>query len=83
MKIKRQVRLIKTDEGTYYVPRPTSCTLGGPNLDLLFITSASVGLNQSQRAQAPFSGSVWVMRVEEKGVQEASFILDPKHLPNL
>jgi sugar lactone lactonase YvrE len=58
------------------VPRPTSCTLGGPNLDLLFITSASIGLDADQLSQAPLSGSLWVMRVEEKGIEESTFILN-------
>ena len=55
------------------VPRPTSCTLGGPNLDLLFITSASIGLDRDQKTQYPLSGSVWVMRVQDKGVRESTF----------
>ena len=60
------------------VPRPTSCTLGGPHLNLLFITSASVGLNDEDLNKAPLSGSVWVMRVEEKGTEEHRFILNRK-----
>lgn len=48
--------------GTLAVPvqRPTSCVFGGPDLDRLFITSATVGLAQNQLAMQPFAGGLFV-----------------------
>ncbi|MEO7243257.1 MAG: SMP-30/gluconolactonase/LRE family protein [Variovorax sp.] len=44
------------------VPRPTSCCFGGPNLDALYITSASLRLNAQALAAAPMSGGLFVVR---------------------
>lgn len=43
------------------VPRPTSCMFGGPNLDILFVTSATNGLDAAALAAAPLSGSVFAI----------------------
>lgn len=43
------------------VQRPTSCIFGGPNLDILFVTSATNGLSEDARAKAPLSGSVFAI----------------------
>src|SRR5205814_290163 len=40
------------------VPRPTSCSFGGPNLKTLYVTSATYGLTAAQLEHAPLSGSV-------------------------
>lgn len=40
------------------VPRPTSCTFGGPDMRTLFITTARIRLSAQQLAEAPLSGSV-------------------------
>lgn len=45
------------------VPRPTSCCFGGTNLDTLYVTSASVRLNESTRLLAPQSGSVFAITI--------------------
>ena len=42
------------------VARPTSCAFGGPGLDRLFITSASIGLNQAARAAQPQAGGLFM-----------------------
>jgi sugar lactone lactonase YvrE len=44
------------------VPRPTSCCFGGSALDTLYVTSASVRLNQEALAAAPLSRSLFAIR---------------------
>lgn len=41
------------------VTRPTSCAFGGPELDILFVTSASVGLGDDARAHQPDAGRLF------------------------
>jgi sugar lactone lactonase YvrE/DNA-binding IclR family transcriptional regulator len=56
------------------VPRPTSCCFGGSNLDTLYITSASVRLNEEALAAAPLSGSLFAVRIPGvRGLPETSF----------
>ena len=56
------------------VPRPTSCCFGGPNLDTLFVTSASVRLNEEALAAAPLSGSLFSIRIPGvRGLPETTF----------
>jgi sugar lactone lactonase YvrE len=43
------------------VDRVTSCTFGGPALDRLFVTTASTGLDQTQRAAQPLAGSIFAV----------------------
>ncbi len=50
------------------VPHVTSCAFGGPNLDRLYITSASVGLTAAEKAQAPLSGAVFACTPGVKGL---------------
>lgn len=45
----------------------TSACFGGPNLDVLFVTSSRLHLNDSQVAEEPLAGSVFV--VSNLGVQ--------------
>lgn len=56
------------------VPRPTSCCFGGPNLDILYVTSASVRLSEQALAEAPLSGSLFSMEIPGvRGLPEATF----------
>ena len=56
------------------VPRPTSCCFGGPNLDILYVTSASVRLSEQALAEAPLSGSLFAMKIPGvRGLPEAMF----------
>lgn len=41
------------------VARPTSCAFGGPDLDILFVTTASVGVDDDARARQPDAGRVF------------------------
>eukprot|EP00903_Cladosiphon_okamuranus_P015179 g14033.t1 len=53
----------------------TTCVaIGGPDLDVLFISSASVGLNDQQRMEQPNAGALFAIRLEGiKGIPEPYF----------
>lgn len=56
------------------VPRPTSCCFGGASLDTIFITSASVRLNEEVLRSAPMSGSLFAFKIPGvRGLPETSF----------
>lgn len=41
------------------VKKTTSCCFGGPDYGDLYVTSASLGLNQSERREQPLAGNVF------------------------
>ncbi|QEM11986.1 SMP-30/gluconolactonase/LRE family protein [Mucilaginibacter rubeus] len=49
-------------------PKVTSCAFGGPNLDQLYITSASVEMSTGELEQYPLSGSIFVADLDVAGV---------------
>jgi len=56
------------------VPRPTSCCFGGPSLDTLYVTSASLRLNPQALQAAPLSGSLFRLRIRGvRGLPETPF----------
>lgn len=56
------------------VSRITSCTFGGEQLEDLYITSASVGLSESQLKEQPLAGALFVIKnVGVKGSPAAYF----------
>jgi len=55
------------------VQRPTSCTFGGEDLSLLFITSARIGLDESSLSQQPLAGSLFVVETNVHGIPEPKF----------
>lgn len=57
------------------VTRPTSCTLGGPDLDVLFVTTARRRLSEEQLRTQELSGSVLAIKVDAKGIAEPLFRL--------
>lgn len=54
------------------VPRPTSCCFGGPNLDTLYVTSATVGLSPAELGEFPLSGSVFAIAGLGQGMPVSS-----------
>lgn len=54
--------------------RPTSCAFGGPEGKTLFITSASVGL-EDQLAEQPLAGQVVALEVAHRGAPNRPFAL--------
>ncbi len=55
------------------VQRPTSCTFGGPDLKTLYITSASVGLSEAEIEQSFFSGDLFALHTETRGLPTSAF----------
>ena len=49
------------------VPRPTSLTFGGENLDKLYVTTASIGISSETMKKFPLSGSIFV--IDDIGVK--------------
>jgi sugar lactone lactonase YvrE len=68
------IRCFSAEDGTQLaelplpVTRVTSCTFGGPDLDLLLITSARNGLSAGDLADQPLAGSVLAAEVGVRGV---------------
>lgn len=60
-------------EVTLPVSIPTACTFGGPNLDQLLITTASIGLSESQRKQEPLAGALFIAEVGTRGFAPQEF----------
>lgn len=55
------------------VARPTNCIFGGPNLEILFVTSARVGLTPEQLEGCPLSGSVFAVSGAGQGIAVPAF----------
>ena len=52
------------------VSRPTMCAFGGPDLDVLFITSGTEHLDATQRAAEPLAGGIFACRPGPRGLLE-------------
>jgi D-xylonolactonase len=55
------------------VARPTSCAFGGGELDRLYITSASIGLDEAARAVQPQAGGLFLASPGVRGLAEIPF----------
>ena len=56
------------------VTHPTMCNFGGDDLDVLYVTSGTVFLDATQRAQQPLAGSLFAIRgLGVRGVAEPLF----------
>jgi len=53
--------------------RPTSCTFGGPNLDRLYVTSASIGLDETALSMQPNAGGLFMVTPGVQGIAEVPF----------
>jgi len=51
----------------------SACAFGGPNLDMLYITSARTGLDAATLAREPLAGGLFVARPGVKGVEAFEF----------
>jgi sugar lactone lactonase YvrE len=54
------------------VSRPTSCAFGGADLSELYVTTASVGLTDAERAAEPLAGRLLRLRPGPSGLPSAS-----------
>ena len=55
------------------VPRPTSCTFGGPDLKTLLITTARIRLSANLLAEAPLSGGIFAHEATVGGRPVATY----------
>jgi len=55
------------------VQRPTCPAFGGPALDVLYVTSATIHLSAGERASQPWAGGILALSPGVRGVPEARF----------
>lgn len=55
------------------VPRPTRCAFVGPDLSLLAVATARLGLSADQNGDAPLSGQVLLLDPDARGLPSTSF----------
>jgi sugar lactone lactonase YvrE len=55
------------------VAQVTSCTFGGPEFDRLYVTSASVGLDDEEREEQPLAGGLFEIVPGVKGLPAGQF----------
>ena len=53
--------------------RPTSCAFGGPDLDRLYVTSASIGLDETSLRMQPNAGGLFLLVPGVRGLEEVPF----------
>lgn len=51
----------------------TACAFGGPDLDVLYITTASIDMTEAERAKYPDAGAVFMAKPGVKGVKSPHF----------
>ena len=55
------------------VQRPTSCCFGGPDLDRLYVTSASRGIDADALAMQPCAGGLFLVETGAHGIAQVPF----------
>jgi xylono-1,5-lactonase len=55
------------------VQRPTSCTFGGPDLDKLYVTSATTGLTKEALDMQPCAGGLYLVETGARGVAQVPY----------
>lgn len=55
------------------VQRPTSCAFGGPELDRLYVTSATIGLDKDALEMQPCAGGLFLLEAGARGVPQVPF----------
>ncbi len=55
------------------VSRVTSCAFGGENLDILYITTASIGASEDDLKQYPNSGSLFAIKTGHTGIPNFTY----------
>jgi len=58
------------------VSQVSSCTFGGRDLDVLYVTTSRQRLDPAARAREPLAGALLTVRVDVKGLPETSFAED-------
>jgi len=57
------------------VDRPTCCAFGGPELDILYITSTSQHMSEEERLAHPMAGALMALRPGVRGLPEPRFAI--------
>lgn len=60
-------------EVTMPVQRPSSCMFGGPELNILYVTSACVELKWSELKRGPLAGALFALKCEVAGLTETPY----------
>jgi sugar lactone lactonase YvrE len=55
------------------VARPTMCAFGGEKLDVLYVTSGSLGLSEEDWRQQPHAGGLFAIPLDVRGLPEPKF----------
>jgi sugar lactone lactonase YvrE len=55
------------------VQRPTSCAFGGPDLDRLYVTSASIDLDETALKMQPNAGGLFMLTPGVQGIEDIPF----------
>ena len=55
------------------VSQPTSCAFGGPDLDILYVTTARQRLDEAQLRAQPLAGALLRLDVGVRGCREPAF----------
>jgi sugar lactone lactonase YvrE len=55
------------------VQKPTSCAFGGPALDRLYVTSASIGLDATALERQPCAGGLFMLDTGVSGIADTPF----------
>jgi sugar lactone lactonase YvrE len=55
------------------VARPTSCAFGGRDLDRLYISSASIDLDEQARKMQPNAGGLFMVTPGVRGLEDVPF----------
>jgi sugar lactone lactonase YvrE len=63
------------------VPRPTCCAFGGPELDVLYVTTASQQMTPEELQAQPLAGALLAADVGVRGVPEPRFQPEPRPKP--
>ena len=56
------------------VQRPTSCIFGGPDLNILFVTTARIDLDKPTLNQQPEAGNIFMIETGFSGLPEPKFV---------
>ncbi len=64
------------------VKLPTCCAFGGPNLDLLYITTASQNMSEAEMKAEPLAGALLALNVGVCGLPEPRFWLNRMNATN-
>lgn len=59
------------------VERPTSCTFGGPDLDVLYVTTASQWMTERELAAQPMAGALLAIDTGVRGLPEPRLAAKP------